>query len=73
MGVREESSKRRKSIAGTSSRSSLGNKGRRRAYSIAPGSALSPLAKARRDLVSDAFNSVDRVLIIRKVPYRHIG
>ncbi|KAL1753368.1 Spc7 kinetochore protein-domain-containing protein [Schizophyllum commune] len=51
MGVREESSKRRKSIAGTSSRSSLGNKGRRRAYSIAPGSALSPLAKARRDLV----------------------
>ncbi|KAL1749116.1 Spc7 kinetochore protein-domain-containing protein [Schizophyllum fasciatum] len=51
MGVREESSKRRKSIAGTSSRSSLSNKGRRRAYSIAPGSALSPLAKARRDLV----------------------
>jgi hypothetical protein len=52
MVVKKLSPNRRRSIAvPNQSRPSIVPKARRRAHSIVPGAALSPLAKARRSLV----------------------
>ena len=52
MAVKKKSPNRRKSIAVTNqNQASIVPKARRRAHSIVPGAALSPLAKARRSLV----------------------